>query len=174
MLEFRIHGRGGQGVQKSAQILGRAAFLQGFDTQDFSIYGAERQGAPLTSFVRLEKGCVATRGYVFSPDFIVILDDSIPREKTLAGKKESTIVLVNSQEKENGKNFYSIDATGIALQETGKAIANVAMLGALAKKLPGVITLESLEKALRVELGKYKEEVLQKNVNAARKCFEMV
>jgi len=104
----------------------------------------------------------------------VILDDSIPREKTLAGKKESTIVLVNSQEKENGKNFYSIDATGIALQETGKAIANVAMLGALAKKLPGVITLESLEKALRVELGKYKEGVLQKNVNAARKCFEMV
>jgi len=173
MLEFRIHGRGGQGVQKSAQILSRAAFLKGFETQDFSIYGAERQGAPLTSFVRVEKLCVPTRGYVFEPDIIIILDDSIPREKTLAGKKESTKVFINTEEKVSGENFYCIDATGIALQETGRAIANTAMLGAIAKKVPE-ITWENLEKAIRIELAKYKEEVLQKNVNAARKCFEMI
>ncbi|MDO8647261.1 MAG: 2-oxoacid:acceptor oxidoreductase family protein [Candidatus Diapherotrites archaeon] len=174
MIEMRIHGRGGQGVQKSAQILSRAAFLKGFETQDFSIYGAERQGAPLTSFVRLERLCVPTRGYVFEPDVIVILDDSIPREKTLAGKKESTKVFINTQDKVSGKEFYALDATGIALNETGKAIANTALLGALAKKLPEFITWENLEKAIKIELAKYAPEVIEKNVNAAKKCFEMV
>ena len=35
MYEIRVHGRGGQGVRMSAHILGRAAFLSGFQTQDF-------------------------------------------------------------------------------------------------------------------------------------------
>lgn len=174
MIEFRIHGRGGQGVQKSAQILSRAAFLKGFETQDFSVYGAERQGAPLTSFVRVEHSCVPTRGYVFEPDVIIILDDSLPREKTLAGKKPDSKVFINSQEKVSGTGFYSIDATGIALKETGKPIANTALLGAIAEKMPEIVSFEKLEKAIRAELAKYSEEILEKNINAARKCFEMV
>lgn len=173
MIEFRFHGRGGQGVRKSAQITARAAFLQGFETQDFSIYGAERQGAPLTSFARIEKKCVPTRGYVFNPDVIVILDDSISREKTLAGKKASTKVFVNSQEKGGKKNFFYANATDIALQETGKSIANTAILGAVAKKIPE-ISFENLEKAVRIELAKYPAKVIEGNVKAAKKVFEMV
>ena len=55
MIEIRLHGRGGQGVKKASQILGRAGFLAGYYVQDFALYGAERKGAPLTSFVRLSK-----------------------------------------------------------------------------------------------------------------------
>ena len=55
MISMRIVGRGGQGVKKSAQILARAAYLAGYQTQDFAVYGAERRGAPVTSFCRIDK-----------------------------------------------------------------------------------------------------------------------
>jgi pyruvate ferredoxin oxidoreductase gamma subunit len=67
MISVRIHGRGGQGVKKAAQILARAAYLAGYYTQDFALYGAERRGAPVTSFVRLDKDPIKTRGYVWNP-----------------------------------------------------------------------------------------------------------
>ena len=64
MISIRLHGRGGQGVKKAAQILARAAYLAGYATQDFALYGAERRGAPVTSFVRMDKEKINTRGYV--------------------------------------------------------------------------------------------------------------
>ncbi|MEW6294896.1 MAG: 2-oxoacid:acceptor oxidoreductase family protein [Candidatus Diapherotrites archaeon] len=173
MIEVRIHGRGGQGVKKSAQIIARAAYLSGFQTQDFAVYGAERQGAPVTSFVRIDRKPIELRGYIFEPDFIIILDDTIERKKTLSGAKKETKVLINSHEKIEKKNFWVMDATSIALQETGRQTANIAMLGAFLK-LFLEISFEKLEEAVRIELGAKKEELISKNMNAARKCFEMV
>ncbi len=171
MIEIRVHGRGGQGVKKAAQILARAAHLSGFKTQDFAVYGAERQGAPVTSFVRMDKKNVDLRGYVFEPDYIIVLDDSIKRKKTLAGRKKETIGLINSGGKKKEKGIIKVDATDISLKETGKAIANVPMLGAFVK-VSGKIPFKSLEKAIRIELEKYPEKIKEKNVNAARKGFE--
>lgn len=172
MIEVRFHGRGGQGIRKAAQILARAAYLSGYKTQDFALYGAERRGAPITSFARIDKKEIKTRGYIFEPDYIIILDETIPKTTTLKGKTKATKVIVNTHNPV--KHEGVIDATKIALEEIGTPLgANVALLGAFIHIIK-VIRFEDLEKAVRIELSKYNEEILEKNIRAAKKCYDLV
>jgi len=171
MIEIRIHGRGGQGVKKSAMLIARAAFFKGYKTQDFALYGAERRGAPVTSFVRLDKNKINTRGYVFEPDYIIILDGTIDHDMMLKGLKKNTKILVNT--KEHIKGECTVNATSIAMSIIGKGIPNVAVLGAFAK-ISGLFDIKDLKKAVDVEFKGKNKEMLKKNVEAAKKCFEEV
>lgn len=173
MLEIRIHGRGGAGVKSSAEILGMAAFFSGFQTQDFSLYGSERRGAPVVSFVRIDAEPILERGYITTPEVIVILDDTLDFKSMLKGTNEFTLVLVNTARAnklgfDKKKNFICIDATSIALENIGKPIPNTVMLGILVKALKGKITLENLEKAIKEKLNKYSEKIIEANIQAAR------
>ncbi len=181
MQEIRLHGRGGQGVRFAARVLSRALFLSGYQTQDFAIYGAERRGAPVTSFVRFDKKPILERGYVFEPDIVVLLDDTLNFAAVAGGLKSGGFALANSRrnpyyftEKFSIKQkVHCIDATQIALQAVGKPIANAAIVGALAKLLP----LE-MKKVGEAMLAEFEEEGLEsiagKNIEAAKKCFEEI
>ena len=171
MIEIRVHGRGGQGVKKSAMLIARAAFLKGYKTQDFALYGAERRGAPVVSFVRLDKKRIGTRGYIFEPDYIVILDETIGRELALKGKKKNTKVLVNTVNPEKGE--CSVDGTDIAMKIASSSIPNIAMLGAFAK-VSGLFGMKELQKAVEIEFKGKHEEIIKKNIEAAKKCFKEV
>jgi len=174
MYGIRIHGRGGQGVKRAAKIIARAAYLAGYKTQDFAVYGAERQGAPLRSFVRIDRKEIGLVGYIEEPDFIIVLDESLDPKETLEGERKETIVLFNSErEKDRKKNHYSVDGTEIALEITGKAIANVAMLGAFTKLAP-FIGMDEMKKAIRIELGKLPKGIVEKNLRAAGACYKEV
>lgn len=164
MIEIRIHGRGGQGVKKAAQLLARAAFLSGYKTQDFAMYGAERRGAPVTSFVRIDKSEILTRGYVFEPDYVIILDGTLDMDVCLKGRKRNTEVLVNSQERVDG--FCYVDAMQIAIDVLGRPIPNSALLGAFTKVM-GKIPLKNLKKAFAIEFEKLTPEVIRMNERAA-------
>lgn len=172
MIEIRIHGRGGQGGKKAAQIIARAAYLSGYKTQDFAMYGAERKGAPVTSFVRFDKDEIRTRGYVFEPDYILILDETIDVNKCLSGRKDSTQIIINSKNKyKNIKNAYVIDATGIALKNVGCTISNIAIVGAWIK-LFKKISFDKFEAAVKKEFeGKLKKDILNNNIKAAKECY---
>jgi len=54
MIEVRIHGRGGQGNVVAAYLLATAAFTEGWHAQAFPAFGAERRGAPVVAFVRIQ------------------------------------------------------------------------------------------------------------------------
>ncbi len=172
MYEIRVHGRGGQGVKTTAHILGRAAFLSGFETQDFAIYGAERRGAPVASFCRMDKTRILTRGYIFKPDAVIVLDSTIDRDAALGGTSEGTVVVVNSDRpvsKFAGATF--VDATKIALDTLGKPIPSVAILGCFLKKTM-LFPMENLRKAIKEELEEagHKESV-KGNIAACERCF---
>jgi len=174
MISIRLHGRGGQGVKKAAQILARAAYLAGFQTQDFALYGAERKGAPVTSFVRIDKKSINTRGYVWNPDFILVLDDTLELSCHMEGRKKTTKELVNTDKKLEIKVPYChVDATGIAVKHLGHNIPNIATLGAF-MKIFKPITFKHLEKAVEIELGKKHPEAVKKNLTAAKECHEKV
>ena len=174
MISVRLHGRGGQGVKKAAQILARAAYLAGYYTQDFALYGAERRGAPVTSFVRLGKKPINTRGYVWNPDFIIVLDDTLELSCHMQGRKKTTKELINTEKDMKIKvDYCRVDATGVAVQVLGKNIPNIALLGAFVKIFEP-ITLEHLAKAVEIELGKKHPEVVKKNMQAAKICYEKV
>lgn len=173
MIEIRLHGRGGQGVKKAAQILGRAAFLTGYQTQDFSLYGAEREGAPLTGFVRLDKNTIPVVGNIENPDFILVLDDGLKEEIWSKGLKPAAKVLVNSANQLKRKNFFAVDASSTAFKFTQNPQANIALLGAFAKLFP-VISLTHLEQAIKSEMPKLSEQQLNQNISAMKECFKQV
>ena len=171
MISIRLIGRGGQGVKKSAQILARAAHLSGLFTQDFAVYGAERRGAPVTSFCRIGKTPIRTRGYVWEPDYVIILDDSLFLPCHLTGIKKTTKILVNTtKELKIGVPYCSVDATGAALKTTGMPIPNIALLGAFLQVFKE-IDFKHLKQAVEIELGHHKN-VVEPNIAAAKLCYE--
>ena len=180
MYEIRLHGRGGQGVKLAAHILGKAAFLSGYrGVQSFAKYGAERRGAPLTSFVRIDKKEVLERGYISNPDFIICLDDTLDFETVTNGLKEDGIILINTNkypghfaDKKIKNKVYTIDATKIALEVLGVPIPNTAILGAFIK-LFRKIPLDTLKRTIEKELKEEgKESLIEKNKKVVEICYK--
>ena len=67
MIEIRIHGRGGQGAVSASTMLATAAPKAGRHAQAFAVYGAERRGAPMVAFVRVDDLPIRLRQMVYQP-----------------------------------------------------------------------------------------------------------
>ena len=52
--EIIFHGRGGQGAVTAAEIMAYAAILSGLYAQTFPEFGAERRGAPVKAYFRVD------------------------------------------------------------------------------------------------------------------------
>jgi len=137
MIEVRWHGRGGQGSFTVARILGMAASLYGGKyAQAFPSFGPERRGAPVTGFTRINEEKITDRSELDVCDYVVILDETLWGRDVTAGLKPETVIIINtsSPEKyktEGGHKIVALDATALALQELGKPITNITMMGAL-------------------------------------------
>lgn len=174
LYEIRIHGRGGEGVRMTAHILGRAGFLSGLQTQDFAMYGAERRGAPVVSFCRLSGESILTRGYIFNPDAVIILDHTIGDEAPLKGLKENGKALVNSEKPmKNLPGAIFVDATKVAMETIGRPIPNVAILGAFIKATQ-ILSLDKLKEAVREEMAGSHPEAIEGNIKACEICYNQV
>ncbi|MBA7470316.1 NADH-dependent phenylglyoxylate dehydrogenase subunit gamma [subsurface metagenome] len=171
MYEIRIHSRGGQGGITAAKLLALAAFRDGKYATACPFYGAERRGAPVVSFVRIDDEAIKIYSQIHEPDLVIVLDTSIMDVvDVLQGLKDGGTVLMNSAHPLTGCNgtCRHVDLTGIALAENlvvaGSPILNTPVLGALAKM--GVVTLPSVEKAIREMFAD------ERNVKAAEAAYE--
>ncbi len=77
MDEIKFYGRGGQGVVMASQMLGFAFFKAGFYPQCFSIFGGERRGAPVVSFLRVDQEKILLKCGIKHPNEMIYLDDSL-------------------------------------------------------------------------------------------------
>ncbi len=177
MTEIRLHGRGGQGVVTSAELIAIAAINEGKYAQAFPSFGPERRGAPVQAFARINNKRIRIREKIYHPDVVLVLDPTLPKlVKVTDGLKEKGIVILNSHlsEKEireilgnyNG-NLALVDATKIAIEEIGLPITNTTMLGAFIKAT-GLIEVKYMEEALRERFGKLAE----KNIKALHRALE--
>lgn len=181
MYKIRIHGRGGQGARLAAKIIGMAAYLEGKYSQAFSIYGAERRGAPVAAFVRIDDGEILERGYVYDPDCVIVLDDTLLGFEEIGvfkGIKPGGIVLVNTKRKipfkgPKGVRIVPVCATDIALEIFGKPIFNTIMLGPFVR-LTNTVKLDNVKIAIQHQLGKRKKHLVEQNLRAIQRCYNMV
>lgn len=168
MLEIRFWGRGGQGAVLAAELLAHAAFLEGKEPQSFPFFGVERRGAPVTAFARVSDAPIGIRTSITEPDVVVVLDRGLLRTVPVTdGLKSGGWLLVNAPPGFSGLaapvgvRVATVDATGIArthrLGSASLPIVNTAILGALAR-LTGVVTQESLERAIAANVPRQKEE----------------
>jgi pyruvate ferredoxin oxidoreductase gamma subunit len=187
MLRVRYHGRGGQGIKTASQILGTAAFLSGFNSQDFPLYGAERRGAPIVAFTRISPKPILERGPISIPDLLLIGDETLledPQAAPLCGSDEQTVVFVNStkgsQILRESCNLpsqpVSCDLTQLCLQYLKNAMVRSTALAAAGARLSGLISLEDLLESVEIELQAMSiaGQPLQSNLELVRKVFELL
>ena len=181
MLRVRFHGRGGQGAKTASRILGDAAFNDGYFVQDFPIYGAERRGAPVTSFTRFSDSDITERGFIFSPDISAVMDDSLIVDalaSPFAGLRKGGCAVVNTTRNRESViparkdvTVVTVDLTGQALKYLGKPILSAGIAAAVAR-VAGIKEepfLTAVAEELR-EAG-LSEEMVKKNVEFAMAIY---
>lgn len=182
MIEVRLHGRGGQGAVVGANILAEAAMEEGKYVQAFPLFGAERRGAPVQAFLRVDTKHIYMKDIVEKPDHVIVLDAGLIKTKAAQvdkGLKTGGWILINSHEKPEAFDFSSdylvatVDASAIAVKHglgTAQApIVNTAIIGGFIK-LVDLVSLEALLHAVEVEVPVKKEA----NVAAAKEAYHNI
>lgn len=156
LTEFRLHGRGGQGIVIAAAVLAEAVFCDGFYARAFSLFGAERRGAPVTAFVRAGRENLMPRCRVYQPDYVAVLDKTLDEKIVLNGLKSESRLLLNEAEESALSDAVSLGHCSLIYMVDAEAIArshnliigtvpavNMVMVGALAR-ISGLASLESV------------------------------
>lgn len=178
MTEIRFHGRGGQGAVSASNLLANAAFIEGRYVQAFLLIGAERRGAPVVAFTRIDDRPIRNRSQIYSPDYVVVLDPNLSDVVDVAsGIKPSGTIFVNSDRDGGEFDFGSeartitLDVTSIALKyglgTSTSPIINTAVLGAFAR-ISGAVGLDALLAAIRQFAPAKPEE----NAKAAEEAYK--
>jgi 2-oxoacid:acceptor oxidoreductase gamma subunit (pyruvate/2-ketoisovalerate family) len=161
--EVRFHGRGGQGIVTASALLSQAFFLEGQYPQSVPLYGPQRRGAPVTVFLRVGKDRINMRSWVYAPQNVVVLDDSlIDVANVTEGVPDGGLILVNtphSTQETLGLNgpykLAGVDADEIAyrlgLGGPPYPRINTLMLAAFSK----ITQLVSLESVIRAAKEKF-------------------
>jgi pyruvate ferredoxin oxidoreductase gamma subunit len=171
MYEIRLHSRGGQGGVTAAKMFALAAIREGKFATACPFYGAERRGAPIVSYIRIDDSPIKVYSQIREPDLVIVLDMSVMETvDVLQGIREDGRVLINSPHPVDmqGHPTYYVDLTGIALSLNlviaGSPILNTPLMGALAKM--GFVSFDSVKDAIEETFSD------ERNVTAAKLAYE--
>ncbi len=151
--EFRWHGRGGQGVVTSNQMLGKAALAEGNYIQAFPEFGPERTGAPVRAFLRISKQPIQVYAQVYDPDVVVCIDPTLLEvvDVTEGLKKEGTLVINSDKNPQAIRDKFgfkdgkvvTVDASTIAMEVMGRPFYNMPTMAA-AVEATGIVAVETV------------------------------
>ena len=183
MFQIRIHGRGGQGVVTSAELLAVAAFDEGRHAQAFPSFGSERMGAPVMAFCRINDKPIRLREPVMEPDALIIQDPTLLHQvDVFAGFMRDGYILINTSKSfaELGlaefikdcrqERLCAVPATDLSIKHLGRPMPNVPLLGAFAA-VSGAIRPESVVAAIN---DRFSGKVAAGNIAAATEAYEIV
>jgi len=168
-MEVRIHGRGGQGTVKAAEIIVRTIVMEGKYGVSIPFFGFERQGAPVTAFVRLSDTPIRPKTRVYHPDCVIVMDTFLLENvDVFAGLRDGSTVILNSSERPASFRFPEcvaragvVDATSIAFDVLGRNIPNTAMLGAFCA-VTEAVPVEGMAVRAAEALGEKNAEAVQR------------
>lgn len=163
----------------AAQALASAAFQEGGYATAFPFFGAERRGAPVLAFTRIDKKRIYRKTQVYEPDYVVVLDEGlIETVNVVEGLKKGGVVIVNTQKKPEDVDvgidvkLATIDATTVALEVLKQPATNSSILGAFAKATD-LVSIESVEKGIIQIFGdRLGPKIGNLNAKAARTAYE--
>ncbi len=176
MIEIMFRGRGGQGAVVASEILGRAFFLEGKYPQSFALFGAERRGAPVFGFLRVDDEPILLKCQIKHPNQLILMDISLVEQKDIVKEiLPGGTLLINTHHDINyftdlrGFTIGLVDAALIARNLGLGGNFNMAMLGAYVR-LTNLIKLETLITAVTTAVPAKKEE----NIEAVKNAHEEV
>lgn len=179
MKEIVLHGRGGQGVVTSAELIAVTAIAKGKFAQAFPSFGPERRGAPVVAFSRIDDKRIYTRSKILNPDIVIVLDSGLLSIVNPAfGIKPDGILIINTSKSPDGIRdtfeyrcrIATVDAQKIATEELGKPIANTTMLGAFLR-VTDFFSIGDIEDPI---LSRFGDELGARNMRALKRAFKAV
>jgi len=176
--EFRWHGRGGQGVVTSNQMLGKAALEEGNYIQSFPEFGPERTGAPVKAYLRISEKPIQIYSQVYTPSTVICIDPTLlqvlnPSEGL---DEDGTLVLNTDMSPAEVRDHFdfrkgtvtTVDASTIAMDIMGRPFYNMPTMAA-AIKATGVVKLET---AIKTVMERYPGKVGELNKAAMERAVE--
>lgn len=176
MKQIKFYGLGGQGIVTAAKVFCEAvAIYENGYAQAIPAYGHERRGAPVYSDAIISHEPIKAKGFVYTPDFVVIFDDSVIEKgiNVMEGTFDNTVFVLNTPRPKETYPFkshklYYVDAQGIALKFLKRDIPNSAMLGALAGI--GLVGIDAIRNAIKSRFG----SAAPVNIQAAEAASEQI
>jgi len=170
--EIRIGGSGGQGVVLAAQILGKAAVLDGRNVLQTQTYGAEARGSLAKSEVIISDGKIGFPAVRKCDILVAMSQESL--NVLIKDLKENGMLIVDSTNvadmPETEAQVYKIPITETAKKAFGEAFyANMVMLGAFTR-ITNLVSREAMEKTIRENVSK---RTVETNIKAFQKGFEL-
>jgi len=175
MIEIKFLGKGGQGVVIASELLARGCFEEGLYPQCFSVFGGERRGAPVASFVRISHKKIYHKCNIEHPDHLVLFDKSLFNEKEIIEElKPRGFILLNMPEDYQSGVLKTYKVGRINALEVSKknglgTIVNTAILGAYVH-LTQIIRLDTILKVIRENVP----AAIDQNIMAAKEAYEIV
>jgi pyruvate ferredoxin oxidoreductase gamma subunit len=176
--EFRWHGRGGQGVVTSNQMLGKAALEEGNYIQAFPEFGPERTGAPVKAYLRISENPIQIYAQVYTPSTVVCIDptllqvlnpaEGLDEDGTLVLNTDMSPAEVRDQFDFRKGTVTTVDASTIAMDIMGRPFYNMPTMAA-AIKATGVVKLET---AINTVMERYPGKVGELNKAAMERAVE--
>ena len=169
--ELLLTGIGGQGIQLAAQVVARAALIEGREAQLFGSYGGMMRGGNTEATLVLSDGPVEAPPTVDHAWSAIVMhhDFSGP---TVARLGAGGVALVNSTVFEgalavDGLTVIDVPATDLAVDLGNIMTASMVMVGTYAA-VTGLTALESLIEAVAASLPSYRSKHVELNVAALR------
>ena len=177
MLEIRFHGRGGQGAVIASKMLAYSFFLDGKYAQSFPTFGAERRGAPVAAFVRVDDKYIENRSPIQTPDYVIVMAAKLAETIDVSlGIKKNGVIIINSDKPadsfifEEDAKILTFNLNQLALKyklgTKTMPIINAPILGVFAG-YSGLVTLDSLKKSI----NKYVPVKVENNIKALEEAF---
>lgn len=172
--EIRMASIGGFGANLAGKILAEAGILgMGYNGSNFSSYGSEKKGSPISAFVRYCEPDVKVRvnAPVTEPHILVIFLETIAKNPgLLTGVGENSIVIFNTnKDVDEARDLLELpcgtlvvtDAMKIAVEE--KTRVNTALLGTVAA-VSGFISGDAIKETIKATLGKKYASLIEANL----------
>jgi len=183
IFEITIIGRGGQGSKTTSEVIASTALRAGKYIQAFSEYGAERTGAPMTSYVRISDKPITIHCTIIDPDLTVIMDDGL-LEMASCSRADQMLIVNTPKEPKEIKNIlglklgrvFAVDSTKISIETLGMNVPNTPTLGAIAKAAgEKIVDKQQLETELRAKLEKkIGKDAMDKNIVCLNRGYDEV
>jgi 2-oxoglutarate ferredoxin oxidoreductase subunit gamma len=174
--EIVIAGFGGQGVLFAGQVLAYAAMDNGKEVTWIPSYGPEMRGGTANCTVIIAEQEIGSP-LVRNPQAVIAMNlPSLDKYEPLIIQDGTLVVnqsLVNRPVRREDLQSVLIPANEMAESLGDKRLTNIVMVGALLAQLP-VLSIESIEKALKDHLPERHKKLLPLNFQALRAGEEFV
>lgn len=184
LIEVRWHGRGGQGVVTSSELLALAAVKEGKYVYHAPEFGPERRGAPVRAYTRIAEKPIDQHFGIYEPDAVVVIDPTLQSdvEGVLYGLKRGGLLVMNAKNpsedlvkraKEFDVKIWYVDAYKIAMNVFGRPFYNTPMLGAFVKA-SNIVRLDSVKEAIKERFSGRGEGIIEKNIQVVEIAYKEV